>query len=246
MTPDRSTTPRIRTTADHIWHTANVSQRSLNTIGKLDSLTDRVYQEIRDRIVDLTLPPGTQVSEARLASELGVSKTPVREALIRLRNIGIVEPRERSYRVVLPSIERIRNAYELRASLERRSAQNAALRTGDKQIAVIAELADDTLRAARAFDKSQFRLVDRKYHEEIASSGENALVDTAVKNAIALTAVLRERDTSPAHDSIDCAEEHVDIADALAARDAERAGDMMEKHLLHVMDKVLAAPSADL
>src|SRR5207249_1759968 len=57
-----------------------------------DSLTDAVYEAIRRGIIDRRLAPGSPVTEAALAEQLGVSKTPVREALLRLKDIGVIEP----------------------------------------------------------------------------------------------------------------------------------------------------------
>lgn len=72
------------------------------------NLTDLVLDALRQSIVDQTLAPGQQVSEASLAKSLQVSKTPVREALLRLRHIGLVEPASRGLRVVRPSAGTIR------------------------------------------------------------------------------------------------------------------------------------------
>jgi DNA-binding GntR family transcriptional regulator len=58
---------------------------------KPESLTQLVYQALRDAIISKRLPPGERVSEASLARQLRVSKTPVREALLRLHAIGLVE-----------------------------------------------------------------------------------------------------------------------------------------------------------
>ena len=86
--------------------------------GRPSSLTTRVFAEIRDKIVDATLPPGSRVSESVLADQLRVSKTPVREALLRLRHIGLVEPSSTGLRVIQPSAKAIRDAYEFRAGVE--------------------------------------------------------------------------------------------------------------------------------
>jgi DNA-binding GntR family transcriptional regulator len=82
-------------------------------------LERRVYERLRDDIVSGLLRPGDQLVEARLASELGVSKTPVREALIRLQRDGLVsiEP-YRGARVLEPSADDIREILELRELLE--------------------------------------------------------------------------------------------------------------------------------
>src|SRR3981081_2195160 len=75
---------------------------------RAENLTDAVFEAIRDGIVDKVLTPGARISEAKVASQLNVSKTPVREALLRLRHLGLVEPTERGLTVVRPSGKAIR------------------------------------------------------------------------------------------------------------------------------------------
>src|SRR3954464_1071179 len=94
-----------------------------------DSLTDAVYEAIRRGIIDRRLPPGGPVTEAALAAQLGVSKTPVREALLRLKDAGVIEPNgRRGGRVVQRSEAAIRRAYEVREALESYAAGRAAER----------------------------------------------------------------------------------------------------------------------
>ena len=65
---------------------------SLELPTRPESLSDVVYETIRDAIVHRTIPPGARVTETGLAKQLDVSKTPVREALLKLREIGLIEP----------------------------------------------------------------------------------------------------------------------------------------------------------
>jgi DNA-binding GntR family transcriptional regulator len=92
-------------------------------------LERRVYERLRDEIASGVLEPGTQLVEARIAEDLGVSKTPVREALIRLQRDGLVsiEP-YRGARVVEPSPTDVREILELRLLLECQVARELAIR----------------------------------------------------------------------------------------------------------------------
>ncbi len=92
-------------------------------------LERRVYERLRDWIVDGVHPPGSQLVEARIAEELGVSKTPVREALIRLQRDGLVQIEPyRGARVLEPSADDIREVLELRSLLECHIARDLAAR----------------------------------------------------------------------------------------------------------------------
>ena len=77
-----------------------------------ESLADMVYDAIRRLVMDKTLPPGSRVSENALAERLGVSKTPVREAMLRLRQIGVIQSDGvRGGRVARPSRTAIRRRF---------------------------------------------------------------------------------------------------------------------------------------
>lgn len=92
-------------------------------------LERRVYERLRDEIVSGALRPGEQLVEARIAGDLGVSKTPVREALIRLQRDGLVEIEPyRGARVLQPSAEDVHEVLELRLLLECRIARDLAER----------------------------------------------------------------------------------------------------------------------
>jgi DNA-binding GntR family transcriptional regulator len=102
-------------------------------------LERRVYERLRDEIVSGALQPGEQLVEARIAEELGVSKTPVREALIRLQRDGLVaiEP-YRGARVIEPSPEDAREILELRLLLECQIARDLAERRPADVLAALA------------------------------------------------------------------------------------------------------------
>src|SRR5580693_9279427 len=93
---------------------------ALEPIGvKPEPLAEIVFGIVRDAIVRKDLPPGSRISEARLAAQLNVSKTPVREALLRLEGIGLIVPDgNRGARVVKPSADNIQHAFEVRTALE--------------------------------------------------------------------------------------------------------------------------------
>lgn len=204
------------------------------------NLTDMVLDALKDAIIDQTLEPGRRLSEAELAEALHVSKTPVREALLRLRYIGLVVPGDRGVKVILPATSTIRYAYELRAGIERTAAALAAERASDDDIERIAALAADSLACARDGDGDGFRRDDLAFHTAIAQAARNPMLASAHADVLVLTRALRERDVPPTGDSVICAEEHVAVAKALAGHDGEAASRGLYEHIGHVMRIVLA------
>ena len=114
-----------------------------------ERLADVVYDAIRQSITDKTLAPGARVTEGGIAEQLGVSKTPVREALLRLRRIGVIEPDGvRGGRVVRPSRSAIREAYEVREALEVFAVRSVAERVSGRDLDRISEAASLSLKGA--------------------------------------------------------------------------------------------------
>lgn len=205
------------------------------------SLSQQVYDAIRDAIVSKALPPGMRLSEAGLADKFGVSKTPVREALLRLMAIGLVEGESTGTRVVTPSRDRILHAYEVRGGHEFTAARLAAARATRREVAELARDAEQSVIRAEAGDAPGFREFDARFHRGVARAASNPLLAQLVENSFSLTWALRRRDVPVTGDSIDCAHQHVSIARAIREREAQRASTEMLAHIEKVMSMVLDA-----
>src|SRR6201996_592274 len=209
---------------------------------KPESLTDVVYEKIRDAIIGRTIAPGSRVTEAALAEQLNVSKTPVREALLKLRQIGLIEPTgRRGGRVTLPSRSSIQHAYEARRALESFAAEIVAERGSDADVALIGEAARRCLAAAEAGDLEGFRQWDLAFHEKISEATANPRLHELVNDSFALVMALRRRDVPQAEGSVACARAHVRIAKAIARRDADAARRAMRDHVQQVEGYVLTS-----
>lgn len=202
---------------------------------------DIVLEKIRDAIIERRLTPGSRLSEASLATMLQVSKTPVREALLRLRTIGLVTAEEGALHVVLPSPDLVRQAYEVRAGLEAMTAELAANRASAEAVDAIGEAARESNVSAQSGDTSGFRAEDRRFHELVASASANALASEQVMNARDLCQALRQRDVMTDQVSRACGEAHIEIADAIRGGAVQPARTLMAEHIYYVMDRVLGS-----
>ncbi|MFI6574166.1 GntR family transcriptional regulator [Nocardiopsis sp. NPDC050513] len=208
-------------------------------------LTETVYARIREAIVTSRIAPGEQVTEAKLAERLGVSKTPVREALVRLAHVGFVEPEgRRGLRVPVPSAESIRSAYEVRAALETQTARLAAQRRTDDEAAEITRLAEASRASAEAADLAGFRAHDQRLHAAIAAASGNRPLAHLVTDYLDLVTTLRRRDAPEVDNSSECAAQHVRIAAAIAAHAPDDAERHMRAHLAKVQAMVEAGLGA--
>jgi DNA-binding GntR family transcriptional regulator len=202
-----------------------------------DNLSMRVFESIQAAIRDKSLPPGKRVTEADLAAQLNVSKTPVREAFIKLRQTGLLEPDgRRAWRVIQLSRQTIDDACEVREALEVSAARAAAERATDAQRAAISEAAARSLDAATAGDNPVFRSWDDRFHRAISDGSENARLKGLIDDTLLLIATLRLRDLPHRQASIACAQAHVAIAESIAGGSATEAGEAMRAHVRQVKE----------
>lgn len=220
----------------------NVTMPDLQPIAvKPESLTQIVYDAIKDAIVTKSLAPGTRVSEASLASQLQVSKTPVREAMQRLQAVGLIESTgAKTSRVVTPSSERIREAFEVRAAVEAGIARLAAAHATPAQRDGLLVAAERSLTCAEAGDIDGFRRWDGEFHALLAASSGNDRLNEMAANASTLTRVLRDRDAPTPGHATECAGYHVAIARAVGRGDGDGAAGAMAGHIDLVATTVLA------
>lgn len=144
------------------------------------SLKDLTLDELRRRIIDGRIGFGEALSENTLASELGVSKTPVREALMQLRNEGLVDIQpQRGTFVFQLAAEQVVAISELRAVLEVAAIGMAMARAHDRLVAGMERLLDAMERAFAAGDIVAYRTLDGDYHQLMVAMSGNAYLGDA-------------------------------------------------------------------
>lgn len=206
------------------------------------SLTQLVADRIRDAILSREFPPGTRITEATLATRLGVSKTPVREALLRLQYIGVMEPDgPRGGRIVAASAKAIVDAYQIREALEAQAARLSATNGTEKDLSSIQTASARSMEAASEGRVEEFRKWDRRFHHAVASAAHNERLAEMIRDALLLTWTVRRRDVPLADDSPECAKQHVVIAERIIDRRGQEAADAMASHIAHVRDILVAA-----
>jgi DNA-binding GntR family transcriptional regulator len=203
---------------------------------QIASVVDQAYLAIRERIIAGALPRGARIHQEELAEELGVSRTPVREALRRLAAEGLVEMRtNRGARVADVGAEVMRDAYAARFVLEPGAARLAA-RTA---VPAARRAMRDALRAQRAAIPAVGRSFEanRRFHLAlVAASGNAFLTGFAERLWVArIGEVIYERQSeSPERMGLD-ADEHEQILAAIEAGDGRRAETLTRRHLTDAM-----------
>jgi DNA-binding GntR family transcriptional regulator len=151
---------------------------------QLDSSTmvDGAYQSMRRRILDNVWAPGYQALEQEIALALGMSRTPVREALIRLANEGLVEviPR-RGMRVLPVSANDMKEIYEILAALESMAAEMlAARKPTDAELKPLVTATNAMAKALAKDDLDAWAAADESFHEQLVNLAGNKMLADAV------------------------------------------------------------------
>jgi DNA-binding GntR family transcriptional regulator len=210
------------------------SQLSSDIGGELLSAT--VKRIVLDRIVQGHYRPGERIVEFKLAKELGLSQSPVREGLRELAAVGIVtiHPR-RGARVRLPSAKELADVSLVRAEIDALAARLAAARVPDATLETLGELVDLMLDRLDAGDFSGVTEADVRFHHLIAEASENHALVRAFDQLAPFARTFITL-TLPDVDVRGIVLEHRPILDALRARDAERAAEAARAHQLSVSE----------
>lgn len=215
------------------------------------STRSTVYDELRRRVVSLELPPGSPVSENEIAAELGVSRTPVREAMIMLVQDGLVQvfPKVGSF-VTRVDLARVTDSQFVREAVELASLADVP---ADLDRAVVAELTVNLAQQRVCVDNDEFFRLDEQFHHgllRLAGHGGTWGPVVAAKAHLDRARLLGlAENRSPQV----FAEQHAAVLDTLLAEGAEAAVPLLRAHLRAVFDDIehvrernpeLFAPSA--
>lgn len=198
-------------------------------------MATRVYERLREEIVSGRLDSGAPLVEAAVAARYGTSRTPVREALRRLEQDGLVERGDRGLRVRTRGPEEILEIYEVRILLEGAAARGAAERSTALDLMRIKNAADAMASADRG-DPDAMAAANQAFHEEIwAASHNRTLVDLLTRLNSHITRYPATTLTSPGRWG-EALSEHGELVRAIEAHDRDRAGGVAESHMTRARD----------
>jgi DNA-binding GntR family transcriptional regulator len=205
--------------------------RSSRVLRRKQGIVDEVYELIRADIMALRIPPNSRISIDELARQLGVSQTPIREALSRLEATGLVTKRHFVGYCCAPQLDRrqLDELYEMRLLLEPFAARCAATRMSDEQLAAVAKLvkAMEPGETRRSYDR--FAVQDSELHDLIATGSGNTLVRDALSRLHTHLHIFRLRFHSEV--TREASTEHARLVEALLQRDPAAAEAAMREHI---------------
>lgn len=230
-------------------HTNMIERNNLDMIKRyLDNLdqppntsVDRIYADLHRRITNLELPPGAQLTRTELCKEYDVSQTPVREALLRLEQIGLIKVRPQSgTEVSYIDVQQLKQNHFLREALEFEVVRRLALQHDNEVLSHLTSLVDmqEQLIEGDAEDINLFSKLDRLFHSSMFDAvGQSQLHELICSRSGHMDRIRRLH--LPSEGKVrSVIVSHREIIQGIASGDPIQAADIMREHLSETLSKV--------
>lgn len=203
------------------------------------ALHDTLVGRLRDMIIEGNLAPGSKLHESQLGEQLGVSRTPLREAIKFLASEGLVElVPSRGAIVKRFSSKDVHDMIVVLKSLEELGGQLACTTATDQEIAKVRHLHDEMLRCYESGDRLRYYKLNQEIHTQICQIAHNA----ALSDMQALLQSRLKRIRFIGHEGAEkwaaAVAEHEEMITALEARDGKVLADVLGRHLLNAWERV--------
>lgn len=205
------------------------------------SIADQIFEQLERDILSGRYTRGEILSEMGLAKQLGVSRTPVREAIRRLEQENILQETGRGLLVVGISQEDMLDMYDIRLQIEGLAARRAAARITDGELAAMRETLDLQrfyIEKGAETNSDQIKNLDSQFHEQLyTASGSKAYCDTLLSLHKKITK-FRRASVSKSSRALHSLEEHEAIYHALTAHDGDAAARAATEHAAKARDRI--------
>ncbi|WP_139491532.1 GntR family transcriptional regulator [Brevibacillus dissolubilis] len=193
------------------------------------SARDHAFKQIQEWIIDGTFQPGEKLNDGKLAEALGISRTPVREALQTLQAQGFIEMRPgKETRVTMIRSEDISKIFAPLSALQSLAAELATPVMTGETIALLYQINESFARCVREGYSFAALKLDEQFHQKIVETADNPYISSMVSTLEAhCTRLYYIKSVVPAHTSI---EEHEQMIRAFERRDAEAAAAHMQRN----------------
>jgi DNA-binding GntR family transcriptional regulator len=208
------------------------------TFGK-DSLSNKVFKTLRDKIVFMEFPPGMNLPESELCKSFKVSRTPLREAFRKLEDMRLVTviPRYGTY-VSQVEIDEIRCAFEVKIKLEGLAGAVAAKRITADKLEELNRVIKSAVNLPKENVHRKLVEIDTHFHEIIYQSTQNPILQEILSNLQGRCARLWNSALSESIPIPEIIGELQEIYFALEKRDSEKAALLLENHVRHFIDLI--------
>ncbi|WP_189994416.1 GntR family transcriptional regulator [Thalassobaculum fulvum] len=195
------------------------------------SLVEHAYQALRARAIDFAFRPGETVRVLALSKQLGLSRTPVKEALNRLVTEGLFEAAPHGFVARSPDVDEIVDLCELRSVLETAGFRLACARADDAGIAALADWWSTVSPGYADLSVSETTRVDEAFHERFVAMAGNREMIRQLRLVCARLRFFRTIDLDRPDFRVPYYDDHLAIIDALRRRDAEAGTAVIGRHI---------------
>ena len=203
------------------------------------SLSDVAYGHLVQAIQTGELGPGTRMREVELADRFGISRTPIRDAMVRLEAEGLITHKPRQGAVVRSLSHReIMELYEMRQVLEGTAARNASVHASEPERRELERL--NELMRESAGDPKKVADINRRFHAVLYECSHNRFLLVALESMANSMALLGPTTLGSAERTLAAASEHADILEAVAFGQAEQAEQVARAHIQSAQQARLA------
>lgn len=208
------------------------------------SLCDQIFARLEEDILTEKYPRDMVFTESELSEQLGVSRTPVREALRMLEQEHLIENAGKGMRVLGITDDDVEMIYAVREKIEGMAAALCAVNATDADLAELQEITDLQEFYAEKRDSEQVKALDSRFHEKIyRCSGSTVLYDMLMPMHKKIQKA-RKRSIENTGRAVRSSEEHRAVLDAIRSRDGKAAGEAMTAHVISARDHVRSLPKA--
>jgi len=205
-----------------------------------DSLSEDAYEWIVKAITSFAIPTNSQLSENKLAAQLGISRTPVREALRRLETEGLVQRGEAGrFTVAMLTEKEVHDACDFLIICDTYIFSKASERIDKAQSDLIKKATKEMIAAGKAGDKSAWTKSDSVFHETVMTAADNPIISEAARMTRRRIQRFWARSPQSTDNLFSCSQEHVDLANAIVDKDIKAISKGVNEHITHLRSNML-------
>lgn len=191
---------------------------------------------LKNQILNFKMLPGVKISDKEVAQQLGISRSPVREALIQLAEQGLVDVRyNKGVTVKDFSIKEVEDLYTLRAALESLAVNLTTKNMDQRKLRALESLLNSYTKIIHDNDPVAFNNADQKFHELIAIYSDNQPLAQHLKNLQGQVRLIRRYEHLRATSFQETYDEHSEILHHISASNSAKAQRAMSAHILRSM-----------
>lgn len=212
-----------------------------NTVAPLArrSLHDELVGRLRDMIIEGQLAPGTRIHEGQVGAALGISRTPLREALKFLASEGLIDLVAGRGAIVRTLTKRdVRNMLDVLIALETLAARSACRQATDGEIAAVRALHDEMIGYYQANNRLEYYKLNQAIHSAIAALSANEFLVSTHESIQSRLKRIRFIGNEQPEKWSGAVAEHEEMMAALEARDADRLEEVIRRHLERTWERV--------